>query len=833
MENLIEINKDEETHETDQKNEIKNDLDLNSQNQNKLNNNIQINSISLIESIFILDKEQITQLSYPKINKENFPKILEAFNKGIIPKFENKGELLEFIIDKIKVMEYIKNIIQNKYEILQIIISFFDKNNFSLLEFFIDLYFKSLEALHSENPFEDILKKNLLNNNIINKIIEIINWIILCGFTKKKNYDYILRKLALLQLSKKLNNFTFCEYLHLLEIFYGKNYDSKYEKQLVAQNYIYFYDKENSGIYTNIDDDKNFIEIKEGITIFLWFYLIDESGETDNENILVEIGINDDILFKIILDNKNDIIIKNQEGLLEKKDEKVFDIPKFKWIQLKIELQEEQFKLNLFKGDINELNKEETNIKYETKIYSIDKISFENSRIKSLNFFKNFLGLVGTIIFCNSCKNSEDNIIKSECGLEDNQINSFLKESLIEDNYFIFSPLFYVNEKNMFIDSTNGITGKIINNKNNNVEFNGVFNYKNSIGNIYYLGGSENILPLFEIFYKFTNQKNSNEEEDSFYYILFKKLIKILESIIINKNNYIEILKNNTSSQNNSFLQTLQLFLEMIDEKYFQEDDDIVNSLLNIGKQIITNPFQKIEKSQNYFSHILFSQNIIIKFNLAQQHKLWEFFEEILEQESEIDISYLKKCFLSFEQMSKFFVLLSDKYPKETKKNLLLTKSLKNIIKTFFCDKETKDNERENFLILLNYDKLNENIIIEIIDIYNYYLEEKEINVTEQNEPNIINPNIKEQNERNKINSKIKDKNEKNKINSKDKNEQNKINSNIKEQNENKNENNDYVNQKDELVNKILNSKYNYIEMFLKLFLTKNREIKKEIIIIF
>ena len=98
-------------------------------------------------------------------------------------------------------MEYIKNIIQNKYEILQIIISFCDKNNFSLLEFFIDLYFKSLEALHSENPFEDILIKKFLNNNIINKIIEIINFIFLCGFTKEKNYDYILRKLALLQLS--------------------------------------------------------------------------------------------------------------------------------------------------------------------------------------------------------------------------------------------------------------------------------------------------------------------------------------------------------------------------------------------------------------------------------------------------------------------------------------------------------------------------------------------------------------------------------------------------------------------------------------------------------
>ena len=84
----------------------------------------------------------------------------------------------------------------------------------------------------------------------------------------------------------------------------------------------------------------------------------------------------------------------------------------------------------------------------------------------------------------------------------------------------------------MLIDSTNCITGKIINNKNNAFEFNGVFNYKNSIGNIYYLGGSENILPLFEIFYKFMNKKNCNEEE-AFNHILFKKLIKILESIII------------------------------------------------------------------------------------------------------------------------------------------------------------------------------------------------------------------------------------------------------------------------------------------------------------
>ena len=531
MKNLIEDNKKEEFHDLNQINEIKIDFDI----QNKLNNNKQINSESLIESIFIFDKEQKSCASYPKINIENFPKILEVFNKGIIPQYENKDELLEFIIDKILMIEKIKNIIQNKYEILQIIITFFEKNNFSLLEFFFDSYFKVLEALHSENPVEDILNKNLLNNKIINKITQIINWIISCNFAKKKNYDYIFRKIASLELSKKLSNFSFCEYLHLLETLYGKNYDIKYKNQLVSQDYIYFYDKKNSGIYTNIACDKKYIEIKEGITIFLWFYLIDENVEKDDERILVEIKINDDFLFKIIIDNKNDIIIKCQQNLLKNKGNKIFDIPKFKWIQLKIQLNQKQFKLNLSKGDIDELNNNKNNIKYETKIYLIEDIPIQDSEIKSLIFFKNFSCLVGTIIFCNSSEKSEGMAIKRRCGLENNKINSFLSENLINNNYFIFSPIFYINEKNMFIDSKNGISGKIINNINNTAEFNGVFNYTNYISNIYFLGGIENILPLFEIFYKLINKKNCNEEE-AFNYILFKKLIKILESTMINKN---------------------------------------------------------------------------------------------------------------------------------------------------------------------------------------------------------------------------------------------------------------------------------------------------------
>ena len=36
-----------------------------------------------------------------------FAPILEVFNKGIIPQYENKDELLEFIIDKILMIEKI------------------------------------------------------------------------------------------------------------------------------------------------------------------------------------------------------------------------------------------------------------------------------------------------------------------------------------------------------------------------------------------------------------------------------------------------------------------------------------------------------------------------------------------------------------------------------------------------------------------------------------------------------------------------------------------------------------------------------------------------------
>ena len=103
--------KEEEIHniENNQINEVKineNIINL-SKNNNEILLNKNINSSSIIESIFIFNKES-NLLLYPKINKENFIKLLDIFNKGKIPKFENKNEMIEFIKEKINLMKQLK-----------------------------------------------------------------------------------------------------------------------------------------------------------------------------------------------------------------------------------------------------------------------------------------------------------------------------------------------------------------------------------------------------------------------------------------------------------------------------------------------------------------------------------------------------------------------------------------------------------------------------------------------------------------------------------------------------------------------------------------------------
>ena len=82
-----------------------------------------------------------------------------------------------------------------------------------------------------------------------------------------------------------------------------------------------------------------------------------------------------------------------------------------------------------------------------------------------------------------------------------------------------------------------------------------------------------------------------------------------MELIFVNKKkNYLEALYNNQIDKN-TFFESLQLFLQLIDEKYYQFDNEILISLLNIGKSIFKYCRGKEKNNTEiyyYFKYILF-----------------------------------------------------------------------------------------------------------------------------------------------------------------------------------------------------------------------------------
>ena len=774
-------------------------------NKQSIDINKDINNLELLKKIFKFD-ESIQQY-FPIFNLDCSKEILIIFDYGVIPKFSNKEDLFVYIKEKIDIIQQIKKIINHSYELLQIIINYLRKNNISLINFYIDLYFECCIACRSENPIKDILQENFINNALIKDIKNIINYIICCGFLRKENIDYFYQKIAELQLKNKLYNYVFYEYLELIDILYGKNYDKQFKDKLIAKDYLYFYNKEKSGIKINISNDKNNININDGCTIIMWFYLNDPiKDNNDKESIICEMKINEHHNFKFIINNQNDIIIKWNDILLDAQNKQKFNLEKYKWIQLKIQFNKNKrmIKLNIFQGDINSLfynpssedNENYEKQKYETKIYSlIDIPNFDvnNFILKSLNFFINFIGIVGTIVFCNK-DNPSEIPISSNYGLKSNKISNFLGEAGLSDTiYFIFAPSLFVYEKYKFIDLSHNIIGEINNNKNNNniIEFNNVFKYKNYSNNIYYLGGTSNLLPLFEIFYKFTiNVKNNDNDEEKLLFIIFKKLFKILELIFINKKkNYLEALYNN-QVDNNLFFESLQLFLKLIDEKYYQQDNEILNSLLIIGKSIFKYCRGKDKNNKemyNYFKNILFNPYIVIKFNLSQLDILWNFFQSLKTSENIFSNSYYKKCFMSFDNLNLFLSLLTQKYKNNNKKVALISPSLLHIIRIIFEDSSTNDKERENLLIFNS----NNEILKGIIEIFIFYLDINKNNIVDkysQNNPDKINL-FKEED--------------------------------IKES---------VINSRNNSVHNFLESSNNFIEMLLNIFSTTNLNLKKVII---
>ena len=541
-------------------------------------------------------------------------------------------------------------------------------------------------------------------------------------------------------MENKLTKENFENFLNIIEILYGKYYDKKIKQNLIAKNFIYFYDRTSSIIETNISENNNIL-IENNCAFIFWFYLNQNYENNLSQCVLLQIEILKNLIIEFFLNENFDINVKvimtnnNQILLLKEQDDLKFNIQKNKWIQLKIQIMKNCIKLNLFQDEdiikTNELiskygtHESETKIfnkKYDTKIYHINEKYAKNNNnildfgkesfnISGMRFFMGYTGFVGTIIFC---KNNNPSLvpINSLYGLKNNKISNFLAEIGLSDIFFIFSPNFFMEDKNKFDYLSNNIIGIINNNKilndRNEIDFNGVYKYKNYINNIFELGGNLNFLLLFEIFYKFTLDNINNSLEK-----IFIKLIKLIELVIVNKNkNYLD----EYIEKNKLFLESLQLFLELIDEKYYQQNDEILNTLINIGKYLydnidkITNNSGIIESHYyDYFKYILVYPKLILKYSLKQQNILWNFYYTLKDY---------RKFFMSFDALGNFMILFSKKYNNES-----LPFSLLRIIKNIFKDKEISDFEREKLLLLYNSNLLSNNIIIDTIEIFESYLD--------------------------------------------------------------------------------------------------------------
>ena len=701
-------------------------------------------SLDIFKEIFIFTQSDNKIIYSPILaNSKNLnEKLLFIFNK---PKIES----MQDISNSINLLTKIIEIINNSYEIMHIIMNFLSKNDIDPIKNVVDIYiFLITSKKQDKNKYENDIKK-------------ILNWFLIGGLFNKNHTDYIFQTLSKIQLEKKLTPTLFNDYLFLIELIYGKNYEISLKRNLIAKNYIYFYDKENSMIKTNISKI-NSIQIKEGCSIILWFYLNQEEKIADSKLCclnLIKAQESNQNSVEFILNSDKDIDVKINSNILKEKDGKKFELNKNIWIQLKIQMMKNEIKLNIYQNNENEKEKNEKDkdqiIRYETKVYYFNNknllnnnninFDFSDFKIIDLNFFNNFLGYAGTIIFCKN-ENSTEVPIKSISGLKSANISKFITNSGLSDIYSILSPSLYIKEKNKFVYMSNNIVGEILYNSldsleeediKNIIDFNNVYNYSNIVNNIFQIGGITNILPLFEIFYKFTKNNVDAEKDHKLLENIFQRLIQLIELIIVDKpKNYLDLYFNN----NNDFFKSIQIFLENINDKFYNKNDKIVDILLNIGKYIYkfcreNEALINVESNYlfYYFKFLLFKPTFVLKFSLEQQNKIWNFFADVKiipKKESKfinlagINLPYCKKCFINFLQLNTLILLYNKKYPDQ-----FLSPDLINIIKYLFIVPETSDLERESLLFLINENndthknKVSDKIIISIIEIFIFYFD--------------------------------------------------------------------------------------------------------------
>ena len=682
-----------------EKNEIK---DINNM---KLDND----NLDIINKIFKKSKNNNSQF-IPILQKNIEDEIFKIFKEET--DINNQFSLDKFIFQKLNLISEILSITTESPEILHIISNLLLNKNSSIFIYIIELYFSYITLDKNKNMLDSITIE----------IKKIFSYLISYGLLSKKDIDYIYQKISLFQLGKKLSLKLFKDIISLLEIIYGSENNINMKPKLISKKYFYFYDKDSSGIETNISKNK-FIQIKNGFTVVLRFYLKELNEESGYKSSLLYLKNEKGDKINFELNDKNDIDIKyNEDIYLKEKDNKYFDIKNNMWNELMICVNKNEISIYLSQNDNDNNNKDSIKENYIKKIYetnAIKNFSFHDCKITEITFFRNYMGIVGNILFFSEIdiyKKLGQEFFNNLFEFKKGKVNEILSDKKIYKNLgFILSPNLYCNNEIIFSPKSD-VIGRLstLDNDNNKFNLNSIFSFHNYINNIFYLGGFNNFLPLFEIFYKFTLNIDNTKEINEELIIIFNKLFKLLEIVFTKEKNCKIPLE-----KDNNFFDILQIFIQKIDEKYYYNNIELLNLFLNIAKRY-NELFESkaIEKSNkiNFF----FNPEIIIKFNLQLQKT---YFEEIK------NFSFISPL----KYISKFLLLLSQKYQKSEIEKNNFSEVLFNYIKIVFESINTKDSDRETLFLLYKnkYNKisnnliLSDNIFIHIIKIFVLYLDIK------------------------------------------------------------------------------------------------------------
>ena len=687
-------------------------IEIEKENNNERNEIIDMHNIKLDNDTLdilnkIFEKSKIDNSQFiPILQKNAEDDIFKIFNEE--PSVNAQSSLDKFIFQKLKLISKILSIINESPEILHVISNFLLIKNTSIFIYIIELYFSYITLEQNNN----------MKGSIITEIKKIFSVLISYGLLTKKDVDYIYQKIALFQLENKLTIKLFNDIISLLQTIYGSENNCNIKPNLISKKYIYFYDKDNSAIETNISKRK-FIQIKNGFTVILRFYLKELNEENEYKCSLLYLKNDKDDKINIELNDKNDIDIKYNDNIyLKEKGNKNFDIKKNLWIELRVCINKNEINLSLSQNVDDNNNKDSIKENYMKKNYEVNMIknfSFYKCKIYEIVFFRNFIGIAGNILFFDEIdidKKFNNECINKLFNMKNKNVNEILSDKTYSKNLcLIFSPNLYFKDENILSPQSNIIGILPPSNNNNKFNLNSIFSFHNYINNIFYLGGFNNFLPLFEIFYKFTLNIDNAKEKNEELIIIFNKLFKLMETVFTKEKNCKIPLE-----KDNNFFDILQIFLEKIDEKYYYNNIDLLNIFLNITKKY--NESKTIEK--NHKINFFFNPEIIIKFNLQLQKT---YFEEIKNFSLISPLKYI----------SKFLLLLSQKYQKNEIEKNNYSEVIFNCIKIVFESINTKDADRETLFLLYKnkYNKisnnliLSDNIFIHIIKIFVLYLDIK------------------------------------------------------------------------------------------------------------